>query len=442
VPKGFDYDVCNADVLLNLMAVKDGRITTPSGMSYRVLVLPAIDRMTLPVLRKIAKLVNDGAVVYGPKPLHSPSLTGYPESESALAKLADDVWGSCNGKTVTEHPYGKGKIVWGQRLEKVLGVPPDFTAAKGDLLFIHRKDADAEIYFVSSQEKKPITTECSFRVTGKIPELWHPDTGKSETVALYRTENGRTILPIHFDPIGSVFVVFRREAPSVPPIAAVQLNGKNPFADGAEETVSMPEVAAGKVRFTAWKSGAYECATGSGATVKGTVPELPAPLELTGSWNLAFPPKLGAPAAATFEPLISWSDSTNDGIKYFSGTATYEKSFSLREEFLQTGRRVFLDLGSVKNLAEVSLNGKPLGILWKEPFRVEITGAARPGNNRLTVKVTNLWPNRLIGDEKLPESQRITWASVSLYKADSPLLPSGLLGPVKVISAQTIHLGE
>jgi hypothetical protein len=163
---------------------------------------------------------------------------------------------------------------------------------------------------------------------------------------------------------------------------------------------------------------------------------------LAGPWDLTFPPKLGAPEKATFENLISWSDSAVEGIKYFSGTATYTKSFELPKNLLGAGQRLFLDLGEVKNLAEVSINGKPLGILWKEPFCVEITNAAKPGNNQLTVKVTNLWPNRLIGDEKLPESQRITWASVSLYKADSPLLPSGLLGPVKVISAQTIPLAK
>jgi hypothetical protein len=442
LPKGYDYDVCNADIILNLMSVKAGLITTPSGMSYRTLVLPPSDRMTLPVLQNLAKLVEAGATVYGPKPECSPSLTGYPGADSELTKLANDLWGSCDGKTVTEHAYGKGKIFWGENLEKVLGVPPDFTSAKGDLLFIHRQDANMEIYFVSSQENQPITTECSFRVTGKIPELWHPDTGKSETVALYRTENGRTILPIHFDPAGSVFVVFRKDARSAPLITSVQLNGKNPFADSTKEIVGIPEVADGKVRFTTWKSGAYEYTKGAGTTVKGTVPELPAPLELAGSWQLTFPPKLGAPLTATFDHLISWSDCTNEGIKYFSGTANYEKSFSLSEQFLKKGRRVFLDLGSVKNLAEVSLNGKPLGILWKEPFRVEITRAVNRGKNQLKVKVTNLWPNRLIGDQKLPEAQRITWASVSLYKADSPLLPSGLLGPVKVISAQTVTLGK
>jgi hypothetical protein len=410
-------------------------------------VLPPIDRMTLPVLQKIAKLVNDGAVVYGPKPLHSPSLTGYPGSDSRLTKLANELWGSCDGKTVTEHSYGKGKIVWGEPLQKVLGVPPDFTAAKGDLLFIHRKDADAEIYFVSSQEKKPITTECSFRVTGKVPEIWHPDTGKMETVALYACKDGVTTLPIPFDPVGSVFVVFRKGAPATPPISAIAVNGKDPFAAGSSvneeaQVIGIPTLSDGKVSFTAFEGGPYSIITGSGKTITGILPQIPAPLELAGPWDLTFPPKLGAPERATFENLISWSDSAVEGIKYFSGTATYTKSFELPKNLFGAGQRLFLDLGEVKNLAEVSINGKPLGILWKEPFRVEITDAAKPGNNQLTVKLTNLWPNRLIGDEKLPESQRITWASVSLYKADSPLLPSGLLGPVKVISAQTIPLAK
>jgi len=447
VPKGFDYDVCNVDVLLNFMEVKDRRIITPSGMSYRVLVLPAIDRMTLPVLQKIAKLVNDGAVVYGPKPLHSPSLTGYPASEDELVKLTDEVWGNCDGKTITEHRYGEGKIIWGEKLQKVLGVPPDFTAAKGDLLFIHRKDADAEIYFVSSQEKKPITTECSFRVAGKIPEIWHPDTGKRETVALYACKDGVTTLPIPFDPVGSVFVIFSKGDPATPPISAIAVNGKDPFAAGSStneeaQVIGIPTLSDGKVSFTAIESGPYSIITGTGKTITGILPQIPAPLELAGPWDLTFPPKLGAPEKATFENLISWSDSAVEGIKYFSGTATYTKSFDVPKNLLGAGRRLFLDLGEVKNLAEVSINGKPLGILWKEPFRVEITDAAKPGNNQLTVKITNLWPNRLIGDEKLPESQRITWASVSLYKADSSLLPSGLLGPVKVIAAQTITLGK
>ncbi len=167
---------------------------------------------------------------------------------------------------------------------------------------------------------------------------------------------------------------------------------------------------------------------------------LPQALELTGSWQIQFPPKLGAPDSATFDHLISWTDSADDGVKYFSGTATYQKDFPLPAGFIGKNRRVYLDLGTVKNLARVSLNGKDLGVLWKAPFRADITDAVRAGNNHLDVKVTNLWPNRLIGDQKQPEGKRITWASVSLYTAESPLLSSGLLGPVTLIPAQAVRL--
>jgi hypothetical protein len=183
----------------------------------------------------------------------------------------------------------------------------------------------------------------------------------------------------------------------------------------------------------------YEVRTGAGASMKLAVSSLPPPLTLTGPWNLSFPPRLGAPDRAAFDHLISWSDATEDGIKYFSGTATYRQDFSLPADILAQGRRLYLDLGTVKNLADVTLNGQPLGVLWKAPFRVEITGAARAGINQLEIKVTNLWPNRLIGDQKLPEDKRIAWTSVSLYHADSPLLPSGLLGPVTVRAAQELE---
>jgi hypothetical protein len=156
-------------------------------------------------------------------------------------------------------------------------------------------------------------------------------------------------------------------------------------------------------------------------------------VDVAGPWQLTFPPKLGAPDKATFPALISWTDSPVDGIKYFSGTATYRTDVTLPAEFLGAGRHAYLDLGEVKNLAEVTLNGKALGVLWKAPFRVDVSSAAVAGVNHLEVKITNLWPNRLIGDAKLPKGQQVTWASVSLYKPDSPLLPSGLLGPVKVI---------
>lgn len=438
VPKGYDYDVCNADAILNLMETKDGRVATPSGMSYRVLILPELDRMTLPLLQKIAKLVHGGATVYGPKPLRSPSLSGYPEADKKLTQLANEVWGNCDGQTVTEHAYGAGKIVWGVPLEKVLGVPPDFSAAQGDFMSIHRKapqvgQADADVYFVSNQEQRALTVDCSFRVTGKIPELWYPDSGRKETVALYTTKDGRTTIPLQFDPFGSVFVIFR--TPQSPAPHPVSVTPEASLRTDAQTQTTLSTTQNGDYRIN-WSHG-------SATTV--AVKDLPAPLVIEGAWNLAFPPFAegkGQAVKTAFDKLISWTESTNDTIKYFSGTATYSKTFTLPKGYLAKNRRLALDLGTVKNLAEVTINGKPLGILWKEPFQADITEVVKEGENTLRIEITNLWPNRLIGDQKLEEKDRLTWSSFTYYKATDPLLPSGLFGPVAIRTKAVVPLPE
>jgi hypothetical protein len=244
-------------------------------------------------------------------------------------------------------------------------------------------------------------------------------------------------LPIHFDPVGSVFVVFRRTDTGADPVASVQHDGKALFAD-SNNAANLPAQSASGISLTTWSAGDYQFKLASGKSLSADVHNLPPPLTVDGEWLLTFPPKLGAPATATFDHLMSWTESANDGVKYFSGTATYEKEVNIPAEYIGAGRKLCLDLGKVKNLAEVTLNGKSLGILWKEPFHVDITDAAKAGANKLQIRVTDLWPNRMIGDQKLPEDQRITWASVQPYKADSPLLPSGLLGPVRILAAETV----
>jgi hypothetical protein len=441
VPAGFDYDVCDTEILLNQMSFEDGAITLKSGMRYRVLVLPDIDRMTLPVLQKIVSLAKQGAIIYGPKPTESPSLAGYPGSDRQIQSIADAVWGNCDGKTVTEHAYGNGRVVWGEPLKPVIGTPPDFESTRPDMLYIHRVAEASDIYFVSNQEDREQVAECTFRVTGKAPEVWHPDSGKIEKVALYRHADGRTTLPLHLDPSGSVFVIFRRSDADVVSLDALQYQGQKLFADDAPPAAEVPVLSGNdKVTLLAWKTGSYVATTTAGNTLRADVPELPEPLTENGPWQIQFQPKRGAPEKATFNHLISWPDSSDEGIKYFSGTASYRGDLAIPAGFLETGRHAWLDLGDVKNLAEVSVNGKSLGILWKAPFRVDVTGPAISGLNHLEIKVTNLWPNRLIGDQKLPKDRQITWASVSLYKADSKLLPSGLLGPVRLIPAQEVTL--
>ncbi len=523
VPPGYDYDVCNAEILLNQMTVENGEIVLKSGMRYRVLVLPNLDRMTLPVLQKIESLVKRGAVVYGPKPAMSPSLAGYPQSDQHLQSIANAVWGDCDGKAVQAHFYGKGRVAWGESLTALVGTVSDFASSEPNILYLHRTTETSDIYFVSNQTNDDRTVDCTFRTAGKAPELWFPDTAKIERPALFTQKDGTTTLPIHFDPSGSVFVIFRHPATESPVVSVerdgspVGLNPVRPkiviqkaiygsmadpsrqrdvrakiqaFVDRGQTIVPVcNEITSGddpspnqvksfnveytldglpksftaiegnsvnlnttplvsfaklfrtandELNFETTEPGHYEMKTASSATFFCDVLPLPQPLELHGPWQIDFQPKRGAPESALFPSLISWTDSPVDGIKYFSGTATYETDVIIPAEFLGHGRHEYLDLGEVKNLAEVTLNGKSLGILWKAPFRVDISDAATVGNNHLEIKVTNLWPNRLIGDLKLPQEQRITWASVSLYRSDSPLLRSGLLGPVHIRASQQL----
>jgi hypothetical protein len=224
--------------------------------------------------------------------------------------------------------------------------------------------------------------DASFRVTGKEAELWHADTGTTEP-ASFQIADGRTTVPLHLEPWGTVFVVFRKPAKTT--------------------SRSLPK------------------------TVESTL------ATLDGPWDLSFEPNLGAPAKITLDKLISWSDSSDEGVKYFSGKGTYTKTIDAPADWSAKGAHVWLDLGDVKNLAEVSVNGKPLGIVWKTPYRVDITGALKSGKNAVEIKVTNAWVNRIIGDRQPNVTKTYTFTSPKFYKADSKLVASGLLGPVKVI---------
>ena len=384
---GYDYDVCNFEVLLTRASVKNGRIVLPDGMSYCLLVLPERQTMPVEVLRKIRELVEAGATVVGPKPLADPGLKDYPRCDEEIAKLAAQVWGNCDGQSVTEHRFGQGRIVWGRKLREVLhadGVKPDFEHSTKDAFidFIHRTDGEAEIYFVANRNDRWERVDCTFRVGGKLPELWDPIQGTVRDGAAYRTAEGRTTLPLEFAPHGSIFVVFRK------PTALAQAEGRNFLEFKSQE-------------------------------------------EIMGPWTVEFDPKWGGPNSVVFEKLEDWSKRAEDGIKFFSGTATYRKHFDLPDPLQKGSRRIYLDLGNVKNLAEVRLNGASLGVVWTTPFRLDITQAVKLQDNQLEISVTNLWWNRLVGDAGLPEDKRVARTHIRLDKT-APLLESGLLGPVRL----------
>ena len=426
IPAGFDYDGCGWDAL-SVMFVKDGRIKLPSGVSYKVLQIADRRLLTPKVVRKLKELVGSGAVVIGPKPLKSPSLQGYPECDEEVRRLADEVWGDCNGSSITQHSYGKGKVYWGKSLAEVLqeiNLQPDFefssSLADAKINYIHRHTEDAEIYFVSNQKDREEKVVCSFRVDNKEPELWYPDTGTRVNSIIHNRENNRTQIPLHFDPVGSVFVVFRHTAAkdpvvSVSPEATVCANDK------------------GNLGIVATKPGNYQLKRDSGATLNVTIPALPETVTVSGAWNLEFPLLNKKIINTTFDELVSWAENQDTEIKYFSGTATYSRELDIPAEMIGEGRLLYLDLGKVKNLAQVEMNGTDLGVLWKPPFVANLTGQVRAGKNIIKIKVTNLWPNRLIGDEQLPENERQTSTSFKHYSKNSPLLESGLIGPVKLV---------
>lgn len=443
LPVGYDYDLMNAEVLLGRLTMKDGRMTLPEGVSYRVLVLPPGDALSPAVLRKVRDLAEGGATVVGPRPQRAPGLTGYPQSDAEVKKLAEELWGPCDGRTACEHAFGRGRVVVGKPLGDVLaagGAPPDFSASSRDpearLVYIHRRAGDADLYFVSNQRDRALDAEVTLRVAGKVPELWDPDSGRMAAAAVYTAAGDRTTIPLHLDPAGSVFLVFRRAGA---PLAGEVLRDGSRVVPAASGDPVVEASAVGRgARLLAWQPGAYELRASDGRVLKARVAPLPEPLAVRGPWEVRFQPGRGAPEKISLDGLVSWSEHPDDDVRHFSGTATYTTTVNVPAA-LRAGTRVVLDLGAVKELAEVKLNGKPLGVLWRPPFRVDVTDQARAGANRLEVKVTNLWPNRLIGDAAKPEAQRLTWTTYQPYKADSPLLPSGLLGPVRLVAGRVVE---
>jgi hypothetical protein len=633
-PTGYDWDLIDSGALLERARAADGRIVLPDGMSYRVLILRADARLSLPVMRKIRDLVRQGVCVVGAKPQGSPSLMGYPESDSEVRQIADELWGESPGSDAVERTVGGGRVFCGQPLPAVLaklGVTPDIeiTSRSGteQVYAIHRRIGDADVYFLCNHKRREEELVCTFRVNDKQPEFWDPATGATAASAVYDSAGGTVRVPVHLDPAGSVFVVFRSPAagsravsvtrdrvavlqasrfetrPAAPhrgvvndftisvwikpeldtplpagatgPLAApasyvffppagdemygqghascgltagrnglglyertragaatvmtvrtgvagwthvavvyregvpeIYLDGRlaqrgqksgrlvHPgcgesnlgygapaFNGDTTEPELIPQaLSAEEIRKLAakglprpggpraveasahglliWHDGNYvlrgAAGKSSSAQVEGTEET-----EVTGPWEVTFPANRGAPPRVTLPRLISLHRHSDPGVRYFSGSATYSKPVAIPVSAAGKKKRLYLDLGRVEVLAEVRWNGKDLGIAWKPPYRLDITDVAGPGDNRLEVRVTNLWPNRLIGDEFLPPENeystkgtnikdigeikeipgwflknqpkpglRTTFSTWRHYSEDSPLLESGLLGPV------------
>ena len=394
LPAGYDFDAVNADVLLNRLSFRDGRLVLPDGPSYRLLVLPEEGTLSPVVLRKIRALVADGASVLGPRPHRAPGLGGWPHTDEEVRALAAELWGGEDTHSPGEHRFGNGRVLWGQPLSEALrqgGIDPDFSCPElepsgAGLNFIHRAAGDTDLYFIANSADSSRTAACSFRMTGRQPEIWDPVTGETRDATDFKQIDGRTSVRLEFAPYGSMFIVFRKPARD-------NLGSRGRNFPGYQDLV-----------------------------------------ELAGPWTVAFLPRWGGPESATFTRLESWSRRPEPGIRFYSGSATYRQTFDLPPATASADaepRKLALELGEVREIASVRLNGQDLGVLWTKPFRADITAVVRPTGNLLEVQVANLWPNRMIGNASLPSDQRFGQTNVR-FDPKTPLLESGLLGPVRV----------
>lgn len=525
VPEGYEFDYCTASMLMGA-TVSGGRIVLPGGMSYRLLALPNTDRMSWQFAAKVRELVAAGATIVGMPPSQTTGLSD-PSPENT------HIMGLLNG-TVAD-------------ALRELKLPPDFRSERGGVRAIHRRIGDADAYFVTWYGRQAIETKCFFRIEGRLPELWHPESGLVEKAVMFQPVPGGVEVLLRLGPAGSVFVVFRTEGQMRDPIVRVEAGvaeapvesavkiikaeygvigdmwrsrdvtdrvaeaiaafgeveatnasmGGDPavnivkqlrvtYTDGGKErVVTIPEgetLRLGTARAVpsatwemreekgarylhVWQTGSYRVVHDSGASTAIDA-EVARSVELSGPWEVRFPSGWDAPETTTFSDLVSWTDHPEFGIKYFSGTATYRRQFDVDAALLGEGKRLVLDLGTVREIAEVLVNGKNLGVLWWPPFRLDVTDAVKAGRNDLEVRVTNLWVNRLIGDEQLPddigwqgvtfnswpewlvegtprpEPRRKTFTTWRHNRADTPLIPSGLMGPVVLRPVRVYRLPE
>ncbi|MBQ7268810.1 MAG: glycoside hydrolase family 2 [Bacteroidales bacterium] len=367
VPDGYNFDYVNPEALLNEISSENGRLLARSGMEYRLLCIdPGIKKMTLPLLEKLVSLAESGAVVCGPLPESSPSLSDSGEDFMVLLERARACPTFLCGASCLE---ALGHC----------GIAPDVDwHGEKDLNFVHRHLSGAEIYWVNNSTYTKRRVQLSFRCAGLIPEIWRPEDGQILPVS-WRRDGNRTQMLLEMERDDAFFIVFRK------PKSGESKRGRN---------LRTP-----------------------------TVIEL---IPVESPWSIEFQPGRGAPESIRTSALFDLSTSPSDSIRYFSGTAVYKTSFTLK----RADGTVELDLGEVGCIAEVRINGRACGTLWKEPYKTDISAAVRDGDNLLEIRVTNLWPNRLIGDARLPKEQRLTYSPIPFYHADDPLLPSGLMGPV------------
>lgn len=381
LPREHAYDYVNAAAILNDLSVEDGELVSKGGARYRALYLGGTsERMTLPVLKRLHAMVRDGAVIVGMPPEATPSLA---DDRKTFGRLVRKMWRGGEGRRT-----GAGEVIALTDIDAALaglGIAPqlEIEGSADGIEFVHRDTADGAIYFLRNALAEARTLDAIFRVDGKVPELWDAAMGKVAPLS-YRIENGRTRVALEIEAEKSVFVVFREDA--------------------EKSSAQFP------------------------------VRELKPIAAIDRDWTVHFEKDRGAPEGIEMSELAPLNESAEPGVRYFSGVASYSAEFELDEAAVSRGE-LLIDLGAVGDIAEVRVNGSLAGTVWQAPYRVDISGQVRAGTNRLEVKVSNLWVNRLIGDAQAG-AEKVGWTSVPMYKADAPLRPAGLIGPVRIMQAE------
>ncbi len=387
---GYDYDATTEEILLQLH-VENGLVVVPGGVKYRLLVLPDHKVLSMAALKKINDLLRGGATILGPKPQRLVSLVGGDSAQKQFMTLSDELWSDTQSG---QKKIGNGTLIWGEETRDVLRslkVAPDFVVndnlTKGAIDYIHYEIDDGDLYFVCNQMENEVEPVCSFRTTSQHVEVWDPVTGLIQAADINRKEN-RTEIALPFNPYGSLFVIFSNNLNSSTTLAKNDLK-----------------------------------------------PNLKPIKNIDGPWHVRFDARRGGPAVPVpFNSLSSWIDHSNPNIKYYSGEASYQTSFSFNPA---SNQQYWLDLGRVLDVgfARIKLNGKDLGVLWTSPHQIEVTSALRTGSNDLVIQVVNSWWNRMIGDSGFPNDKRQTNSNIR-FKPDMKLEDSGLLGPVMILQKQ------
>lgn len=438
IPEGYRADICNEKELLTRFSVKENKLVLPDGMSYRILVLPNRCKIEPELARKIETLVNNGAIVVGNGFTGSPGLNNMATTNNEIRSISERLFGAFGANDAIAknvRNVGKGKVYCNYSPQEALemeNISKDIEVLNNekDVAWIHRNDGDEHYYFISNSSAKNKSIQVSFRISGMQPEIWNPVTGQTSNALAWETDNSRTTVSLNMEANGSCFVVFR-----------------NP----------------------------YKLIPQKGKTTTKTQNSDSEKILLNDDWDVRFQENRGAPSSAHFEKLISWPLHADSAIKFFSGTAQYKKTFRLSSAQVKSNKRILIDLGEVKNVATITVNKKEMAVIWTPPFSADITDYCKSGENVLEITVTNLWPNRIIGDKTQPDDcvwgrmrsfsyvqpvpeigrnlqvvpdwvinnterpskNRITFCTVDFFNKDTPLLPSGLIGPVQITVEDT-----